>query len=239
VSFLKNPYLPENEISLFICDPHSGMKKGFSSYTHLSVLNGINTHPDMTLCPLFSNDVAVCPESYSHYKPLEDYGVNLIKGSTTLKKEYPFDIAYNLVILKGKLFHNLKYTDKVILKYLEERNIEFVNVKQGYTKCSTYIVDEKSVITCDKKLSEIYESHGIEALLVCNEQIKLRGFDHGFIGGAGGKISKNEAGFFGDITVHKDYERIREFLSIRGISIKILAPGPLCDYGSLIPLTVN
>ncbi len=237
MNFVENPYLPEKEISLFVCDPSVNFEKGFFSYTHKDILNGINTHPDMTLCPVFSGEVFVCPESYEHYKPLENYGVKLIKGETSLKKAYPYDIAYNLVVLKGKLFHNLKYTDKGILKYLKKRNIEFVDVKQGYTKCSTYIVDENSVITCDRKLQEIYEANGIEALFVDNSQIKINGFDHGFIGGTGGKISKNEAGFFGDITAFKDYDKINDFLSRKGITVKILTSGPLFDYGSLIPLT--
>ncbi len=238
MSFLKNPYLPENKVTLFVCDPLLKSEGSFYSYTHPGLLKGINTHPDMTLCPLFDGDVFVCPESYEYYKPLEDYGLKLVKGENSLKKEYPYDIAYNLVVLNGKLFHNLKYSEKGILKYLEKAGVEFIDVKQGYTKCSTYIVDEKSVITCDKKLCEVYEKNGIEALLVDNKEIKINGFDHGFIGGTGGKISKTEAGFFGDVTVIKDYEKINSFLSKRGITIKILKNGPLFDYGSLIPLKI-
>lgn len=138
--------------------------------------------------------------------------------------------------MNGKLFHNLKYTDKGIINYLEKRNIECINVKQGYTKCSTYIVDEKSVITCDKGLCEIYEKNGIESLFIDNSQIKIKGFGHGFIGGCGGKISKNEAAFFGEVEALKDYEKIKAFLDKRGILIKSLLKGDLWDYGSLIPL---
>lgn len=234
---IKNPYLPKEGVSLFLCDNHIiNLNNSFASFTHPDILNGINTHPDMTLCPLYNGDVLVCKKGYDYYKKLETFGINVIKGENDIEKNYPFDIAYNVVIIDNKLFSNTKNTDKGIIKYCEDKNMEIINVKQGYTKCSTLLVDEKSVITCDRKLNEAYLEHGIDSLLVSNDSILINGFDHGFIGGCGGKISKNIMGFFGDVTKHRDFEKINNFLIERNITYKILLKGDLFDYGSLIPL---
>lgn len=235
--FVKNPYLPEKEASLILCDNHiENLKNSFKSFTHPDILWGINTHPDMTLCPLYNGDVLVCKKSYDYYKKLESFGLNVIKGENDISKNYPFDIAFNVVIIDNKLFSNIKYTDKGIIKYCEDKNIKMINVKQGYTKCSTLIVDEKSVITCDRKLNDIYLDNGLQSLLVSNDEILIKGFDHGFIGGCGGKISKDVMGFFGDVTKHKDFIKINNFLNERNVTFKILTNGPLFDYGSLTPL---
>ena len=54
-------------------------------------------------------------------------------------------IAFNVVIISGILFHNLKYTDRGIVEYCEQKGIRMVNVKQGYTKCSCLPVSKKAV----------------------------------------------------------------------------------------------
>lgn len=237
MNVIKKPHLPDYDVSLFVCDNVLNSGSNFlPSFTLSDVLFGINSHPDMSVCPLFDGDVIVAKEGYCYYKKILPESLNIIKGENDLKKEYPFDIALNAVIIDGKLFHNLKYTDKALLKYCQNKNIEFVNVKQGYTKCSTLIVDEKSVITSDKKLNEIYLKNGLDSLFVSNDDILINNFEHGFIGGCGGKISKDTIGFFGDITKHKDYMKIKEFLTKRNIKHKMILNGPLFDYGSLIPL---
>ena len=234
---IRKPHLPKEEVALFICDNTVNSGSNFlPSFTLSDVLFGINSHPDMSICPMFDGDVIVAKEGYDYYKKNLPKCLNIIKGENDLKKDYPFDIALNVVIIDGKLFHNLKYTDKAILKYCQNKNLEFVNVKQGYTKCSTLIVDEKSVITSDEKLNEIYLENGLDSLLVQSDEILINNFDHGFIGGCGGKISESTIGFFGDITKHKDYIKIEQFLTKRNIKHKMILKGALFDYGSLIPL---
>lgn len=237
MNVIKNPHLPSDEVTLFLCDNTLNLGSGYlPSFSLPSVLLGINSHPDMSFCPLYNGDVVVSKTGYDYYKKILPECLNLIKGENDLKKEYPFDIAYNVVIIDGKLYGNLKYTDKAIIKYCQNKNIELVNVKQGYTKCSTLIVNEKSVITSDKKLNDIYMLNGLDSLFVSSDEIFINNFDHGFIGGCGGKISKDTVGFFGDITKHKDYLKINDFLTKRNIRHKMIISGPLFDYGSLIPL---
>ena len=234
------PHLPKEKCKLFLIDENAKPNingEVINSYPHTEFLIGINTHPDMTFCPLYNKDAVVSSLAYEYYKMhLDKYGYNIIKGENIEKKEYPYDIACNCVIIKNKLFHTVDYTDKAILKYCAEYGIEAVNVKQGYTKCSTLIVNDNSVVTCDRKLRDIYEKNGLNALLVENKDIRLRNFDHGFIGGCGGKISEDTIGFFGDIESFCDFYKLNDFLNMCGVKFKSLIKGPLTDYGSLICL---
>ena len=47
-------------------------------------------------------------------------------------------------------------------------------------------------------------------LLISSGDIKLEGYDYGFIGGASGKISDNTVVFFGNAEMHPYYSSIRE-----------------------------
>lgn len=240
MEFVKNMGLPDKDITLFICDrmcEKIDLAKVVPSYEHSEILNGIATHPDMTFCHLGGNKCVVAKEAYEYYKEhLSQYGLEIIKGKNEIKKEYPYDISLNCVIINNILFHKLKYTDEAIIDYCEAENIKLVNVNQGYTKCSTLIVDEKSVITCDEKLYEIYLENKISALYVSNKGIEINGFDHGFIGGCGGKISKEKIGFFGELEKFADFVKVREFLKKHNIEYVNLRKGMLKDYGTLIPL---
>ena len=237
------PYLPGNKISYAICDRNFAEKISdvtiIPSYRENGILSGIDTHPDMSICPLGKEFFAVSKNSFDYYrKLLYNLPVKLIKGENDLKSNYPYDIAINVVILNGCLFHNLMYTDKAILKFAEINGLKLVNVKQGYTKCSTLIVKENAVITSDFGLFKAYSENGIEALLISPGSIKLKNFDYGFIGGAGGKISKNEMLFFGDVTTHPDFDKIERFLAEKNIKY-VCTGGELTDFGSLVPLWEN
>lgn len=197
----------------------------------------VSAHPDMLFHHLggsnmvccYGTDKAVC-------KRLKDLGFQLIMSDSKLNPNYPYDIALNSARIGNFLFCNKKYTDKVIIDYCIKNGIKIVPVKQGYAKCSVLVVDSNSAITYDKSIAEAAKKHGIDVLLIRPGFIKLPGYNTGFIGGCGGKLSKNELYFCGSITEHPDYNEIKLFLKARGIEIKILGKGPLLDIGSIIPL---
>ena len=248
VMFVQKPYLPDRMIKLCIVDKRISQKKLSAleskkidyifSWQHNNVLHGIDTHPDMTLCPMGGKYLVAEPESYAYYKQkLVPFGFTVLKGKTALQPKYPFDIAYNALILRDTLFGNLKYTDPEILNFAKERGYQLVNVSQGYTKCAVYPVTENAVITQDKGLEKIFLSHGFDVLCLNDiGSVRLKGFDAGFIGGAGGKIDRFSAAFFGDINKHKDDKKIRMFLQKYAVKPLCLSQEELEDHGSLIPL---
>lgn len=176
------------------------------SFTHEKLQKPVSSHPDMTILPV--GDVFVCcPESYEYYK--EFLGERLISGKTALSSHYPNDIAYNVLIYKNKAFGKKDYIDSVVLKELKKRDIELVNVNQGYAKCSCAMCSN-GVITADGSIFEALRKNGINSLKITPGYVKLTGYDYGFIGGASGVID-GKLTFFGDVSKHPDFLKIKEF----------------------------
>ena len=177
--------------------------------------NPVSSHPDIYMCSMGPGNPVFfgCPEK--------------------IGKKYPNNIIYNAACTGQFFIHNTKYTDSQLLKYAESsQTLEIIHVPQGYTKCSTLIIDENSIITSD---IGIYNScySKLDVLLIEKGHIKLQGFDYGFIGGASGRIGDTII-FNGDITKHPDYEKIAAFIESRNLKIKYFTEYPLEDIGSII-----
>lgn len=176
------------------------------SFTHKKLQAPVSSHPDMTILPI--GDVFVCcPESYDYYKAF--LKERLISGEIQLSSHYPNDIAYNVLIYKNKAFAKRDYIDPVVLKELKKQNIELINVNQGYAKCSCAVCD-KGVITADDSIFKALCEQGINSLKITPGYVKLTGYDYGFIGGASGVID-GKLTFFGDVSKHPDFFKIKEF----------------------------
>lgn len=222
----KNMFLPDTEEFDVIYTPESR-----------NILKGINTHPDMQVCHLGGAYISVCAEFYEYYnEKLIPYGIEVIKGKSEISSQYPQDIAFNCLILGNTLYHKLSHTEKTILEFARKNDMNLVDVKQGYTKCSTLVVDENSVITSDKGLYRIYEKNGVDVMYTDTVNIALPGFDCGFIGGCGGLISEKEIYFSGNIEELPEYNNIADFLERKNIKSVYPKERKLTDCGSIVPL---
>ncbi|MEG0662480.1 MAG: hypothetical protein RR472_04310, partial [Anaerovoracaceae bacterium] len=173
----------------------------------------ISTHPDIYYC---------------------DLGNMVYKGKKeALGSQYPQDILYNAACTGKYFIHNLKYTSPALLEIATAMNMVLINVKQGYTKCNTVIVDERSVIISDEGMARALGEAGLDVLLVSPGFVQLPGFDYGFLGGASGRIG-NEIVFNGNLEDHPNYEGIVSFIQQRGVGVKYFHDYPLTDIGSII-----
>ena len=199
--------------------------------------DAIKYHPDISVCKLNYNNIVVAPIVYDYYKEvLKPYGFNVICGESTIKNKYPYNIHYNIVILEKFAIHNFKYTDKVILDYIEKNNIEKINVSQGYCKCSICVVDNNSIITSDEGIYKEVIKYGIDCLLIEKGHIDLFELNYGFIGGCSFLLSHNELAFLGNIKKHPDYDKILNFLESKNKKLISLSNDKLIDLGSVIQL---
>lgn len=178
------------------------------SFSHENLQTPVSAHPDMTLTQIGEIFVC-CPESFAYYK-------NILKGRVkagirTLSPHYPNDIAYNVLIYKNKAFGKKEHLDEVVLDELKKRNIELINVNQGYAKCSGAVCEE-GVITADNSIFEALIKNNINALKITPGHVKLSGYDYGFIGGASGVID-GKLTFFGNLGHHPDFLKIKNFTS--------------------------
>lgn len=150
-------------------------------------------------------------------------------------ESYPSDCVLNACIAGGKLFHRLDITAPAVLDNLD--GLESVNIAQGYAKCCTCVVDERSVMTSDPGIARVCRACGLNVLEIRPGYIELEGFDYGFIGGASFKLSADELAFTGRLDAHPDFGAIMDFLAGRGVGATFLTGETAFDVGSVLPLT--
>jgi hypothetical protein len=248
MSFVQRPFLPENKIKAVLVDYRIGTeasealaKEGIEIINTVpckELYDAIQGHPDIVVHHLGGNKLIVAPNVFDMLQPVFiKKGFALTKGETWLNRNYPDNIAYNVLRIGSYAFHNTKYTDKAIKDEFEKSNIDLIHVKQGYTKCSACIVNENTIITSDMMLAKTVEKYGIESLLLKPGGIILQGLNYGFIGGSCGLLSKNTMAFTGNLDNIQDNYKIVDFLNSKGIEVKILSTKQIFDIGSIMPLT--
>lgn len=155
------------------------------------------------------------------------------------EKSYPKNVLLNCLYFNGRLYGKLSAVDPSVLEYCLENGIEAVNVNQGYTRCSALVVGGKGksgIITADRSIEKALKNNGEEVLLISPGNIRLEGFDYGFIGGSG-FCDNGLVFFFGDVKKHPDYEKIRAFCDNNDSIIEILCKSePLTDIGGAVVL---
>ena len=191
----------------------------------------VSGHPDIQMF-IHEKNLFVHPDIDKKFiKSIEGY-VNVIQCSTKLKKNYPDDIPYNIALVGDYAIHRKGFTDKIIQDYLLNCGIDIVDAKQGYAKCSTLIIDDKSIITSDRSINDAAKSVGIDALLISAGFIDLPGYNHGFIGGASGSFC-GVIYLTGSIDHHPDRAEIESFIESKNMQLKILSNKRIVDAGSL------
>lgn len=206
-----------------------------------SVSGTIDGHPDIQLNILKNNIIIAqnqIPTDFISLLQNLNYRVILTKNS--LKIDYPDDIILNAVFTRTLLFHNLRYTDENLLDNLKancnkyyQNELTLVNVKQGYTKCSTAVLGEEAFITSDKGIAKALALYGMDVLLLPAGDIMLPGMNYGFIGGCCGLIEDKVMAFYGDLKEYAFGDQVKQFLKSHKIEYVSLSRGKLIDRGSI------
>ncbi len=182
------------------------------------VSRGISNHPDVFFCKLGLGDDAPI-----HMALPQDLGPS-----------YPQDSRFNAACT-GKFFiHNLRITSPPLLEQARDMGMTFVDVMQGYSKCSIAIVDESSIITCDQGIYDTcLDIPDLSVLKVAPGHVRLDGYPYGFIGGTCGRVG-NELIFNGNLGAHPDFVDIVSFIEERGVTPKWFPEYQLTDIGSIL-----
>lgn len=248
MTYIESPNIPDKPISAAAVDARiskAAEKKLigmgirlFKVQPHSGLYDAVSSHPDMILHHIGGDMIVYAPGTDEGLiGQLKDNGFKPLKGETEISASYPNDIAYNVARVGKWYFHNLRYTDPVVKKQLEGLGVEPVHVEQGYSKCSVLPVDENSIITSDIGIAKIAEKKGLDVLSVAYERfICLPGLNYGFIGGAGGMLSKSVMGINGQLRTLGCCEDIVSFLSRKDIVIQELSDSVVTDIGSILPL---
>ena len=237
------PNLPQGRAKTVICGDHPVVRTALEQRgaevltvcTSSLLPAPVANHADMLCCHAAPNTVITADIELSAM--LSARGVRCAVPEKLPCGSYPDDTALNCLVIGGYAFGRKDSTAPELLALFEENGTQFINVKQGYTRCSAAVVDEHSVITADRGVYKAMTSVGFEVLLISPGSIVLKGYDTGFIGGCCGRLSGNSMLFCGDPLNHPDGERIAHFIKCRGLSIEYTHNGELVDFGGFIAVS--
>ena len=250
IHFVKYPNLPQDCSSIIICDKYCN--KLISGLEALDIQ--VFTMPDNPILPgsvSYHTDLSVFHGGdrvlfLSVQLKHSDFTNRLKKAGAELKyfsegetPEYPGDVRGNICCIGKRCILNPDTADPAIKRFILEKQLELIPVRQGYTRCSVCIVDENSIITADRMIARKAKEAGLEVLLIEPGSVQLEGFSYGFIGGAAFKTSHRVLCFTGvlDAFPKEDRNRILAFLDERSIEPVYLTDQPAFDIGGAVPLT--
>lgn len=245
IRFVITPHLPQGNVKqIIIGKKYENMLKNASLEYNFELIclddnpyvdERLSGHTDLMAVHLGDNRLALRPFLRSNDR-LRELGAEIVFTEDNGGNSYPNDAALNFCVVGKRLIYNDKSANDDIVNQLTNINSK-IKCKQGYTKCSTCVVDERSIITVDGGIAKAASLSGLNVLHIENAEIKLSGFDKGFIGGASFKIAPDIMAFTGYIINNNVRDQIESFLSERGIKAIYLNDCPAFDIGSAIPLT--
>ena len=197
----------------------------------------VSDHPDMFMCRMgvdYDSVIVKHPQlslSLAGPDACSDPDRMISSGNSHFL-EYPYDIAYNAACTGKYFVHNLRYTAPELIETARKLGITLLDVRQGYTKCSTVVVDENSIITYDHGIGKVCMQAGMDVLIVLPGHVLLPGYNTGFIGGVSGRVG-DTVYFNGDLSMHPDHAKITEFIEMRGLRVIYFPDWPLTDIGTI------
>lgn len=189
----------------------------------------ISTHSDVLYLKVKDNEILASACQKANFPMLEKAGYT-VTAVDNFKPGYKTESYLNYIVCKDKIICN----QQTALITDTEKNI--INVKQGYTRCSTIHVNDNAFITDDDNIYNTLISNGADCLKVKKGEVKLSGYDYGFIGGASVKLNEEEILFFGDIKNQKDKTAVVEFLRKYNMKPLFIKNKQLTDIGSALIL---
>ncbi len=188
-------------------------------------------HPDLVTAKLSDGSLLMTRVYYEETRPFwETLGAAVTLTDETLGASYPRDVLFDALPVGSTLYGK----ENAVSQTLRAAYPRFVSVKQGYTRCSVAMLSETAAVTADLGLAKALARDGIEVLTIRPGYILLPGYDCGFIGGAGGRLTDGVYAFFGDLLSHPDGEAILRFCEEQKISAVSLSDEPLSDHGGIL-----
>lgn len=238
--FLDNPNLPSSDVTDVIV---SGGDNGLIQALADMGINSLKIYKSHNLDPFCADHVDILTHHLGNGRfivnetavnAFENYNISDI---VNVFSPYPNDCLLNAADIGDYIICNCKITHKSILDSAEKQNKQIINVNQGYAKCSVCIVKRNTVITDDASIyQECSKTDGIAVLFVSKGSVVLHGQNYGFLGGASGLIGKDKLFFNGDLSCHKDFLAIKQFLSYHNVKYTDIKSKQLTDVGSIIPI---
>lgn len=196
----------------------------------------VRCHTDMLVLNIAPNEILIDSTQKDNLVNFLTIGYSAKIIESNVKSPYPKDSALNSVVLGDKFIYCPTAVSVDALNSAYKYGYKLIAVKQGYVKCSVCPINRNAAITDDESIYKVLNQNGIDSLYISKGSVKLKGFEYGFIGGCTGLIDKDKLLFNGDVSLHKDYQKIENFLNKYSITPVSIKGRELTDIGSIIPL---
>ena len=196
------------------------------------VYPSIAAHPDIYFFQYAENQLVFAPNTPKEWIAcLHQKGVKLMRGRKALGFNHPETVSYNACGTPHLLVHNLKHTDRRIMKLYEGKMQ--IHVSQGYTRCNLLALNENAFITSDEGICRVLTEKHFDVLFIDPHQIHLEGHDYGFFPGCCG-VFGHRLVVCGNTSLLKEKPQLDAFLSRNGFGIVELHDGELEDLGGMM-----
>ncbi len=192
--------------------------------------NSISGHPDIFIYQ-DNNHLVVAPNApIELFKFLNNYNIAYFKGERDIGRALDNSVQYNCLSTSQFLFHKSGFTDPVILEINKDK--EFVQLPQAYTRCSLVHLCEDNYLTSDRGIEKVLLQKGLSCFYFNPEEIIIQDHKNGFIGGTVGMWARRIF-FNGNIELHADGQRLKEHLLNLGFDMVNLSDEYLYDGGCI------
>lgn len=197
-----------------------------------SVLPGpLRSHADLQVFPLAGGTVLVNSRQKRLTEALSAEGFVVLPVGD-IGSSYPEDCRLNGFLLNNRIVGNRKCLSGALLE-----RYDLFDVRQGYAKCSSIVLNGDTVFTDDISIfSRLSSEEGIDCRCFPQEEIVLKGYDKGFLGGCCGLISSNEILFSGDPAKLSSGQELIEALKDKGVAPVCLSDEAPYDFGGIVTL---
>jgi hypothetical protein len=192
--------------------------------------NSISGHPDIFIYQ-DKKQLVVAPNAPDElFEILARYNTTYVRGESEVGYELYNSVQYNCLSTSDFLFHKPGYTDSAILEINKDK--EFIQLPQAYTRCSLVHLCENNYVTSDRGIEKVLLQKGLSCFYFNPEEITIRDHNNGFIGGTIG-IRGKKIFFNGNLELHADGQRLREHLIDIDFDIVNLSDEFLYDGGCI------
>lgn len=241
--FLKNPNLPGNKVTIVYADIDDIALKNVFNNLSIEVVNvnensfldaPVSRHADILMNYIGKSTFLSDKHQIELCKFIKDNnGKSVIIEN--IHSPYPNDCLLNFADIGDYIICNKSILTGKIVDLLPQKTI--IDVKQGYSKCSVCICSCNTIITDDISVyNAVLQYDNINSLLVEKGSVHINKYDYGFIGGCCGLIDKNLLLFNGDLSLHSDFDKIKNFLYDNDVNYIDIKGKKLTDIGSIIPI---
>ena len=197
------------------------------------IKSSISTHPDMQICMLEKNKALVYDGLFDYYSFLFP-DISFIKISD-VGAIYPNDCILNIASV-GENIILTKFQYEKLKRFISGKKTIFT--KQGYSKCSTCILNSNAILSADRGICKSVEKSGIKAYYLPDDEITLKGFKNGFWGGCSGLIGDGKLFFNGNIENLSCFDELCTVLNKEKIEPLYIKDIPLTDNGSIMLIDI-